>query len=103
LTRELDRSRDRRAAELSSKQSAEEEVERLKTRAQLAETDNRQLQQDIQKCRLAADYFKDSAAKLSKAVSEIFSSLEKLKRELPYVSKGQDPGCIDYQCTASRV
>jgi len=86
---------------LRSKQGAQDEIDNLKTRIQLAETDNRQLQQETHKWRLAADYFKDSAAKSSEGVSEMFSVLARLKRELPCLSNGQDPYCMDYQCTPS--
>ena len=89
MARELDQSGGRTAVECSLKQRAQEEVERLMTRIRLAETDNRQLQQDVRKWRLAADCFKDSAAKTSQGVGEVFSLLEKLKLELPCLSEDQ--------------
>ena len=87
---ELDRSKDRAARELSSKQSAQVDIDRLKASIQLAETDNRQLQEDIQKWRLAADNFKNRAAKSCHGVREMFSVLEKLKHELPFLSDHED-------------
>jgi len=61
--------------------------------------------ENVKKCPMCRGSLRDInrcnriVAKSCEGVTEIFSLLEKLKLELPCLSNGQDPGCMDSQGT----